>query len=78
MLDIRDLHAHYGSSHIIQGIDLAAQQGEAVGVFGRNGVGKTTLMKTIAGWIKPSAGEIRLNGGRIDGKTPDEDRKSVV
>jgi branched-chain amino acid transport system ATP-binding protein len=71
MLDIRDLHAHYGSSHIIQGIDLAAQQGEVVGVFGRNGVGKTTLMKTIAGWIKPSAGEIRLNGGRIDGKTPD-------
>lgn len=71
MLDIRDLHAHYGSSHIIQGIDLAAQQGEVVGVFGRNGVGKTTLMKTIAGWIKPSAGEIRLNGDRIDGKTPD-------
>jgi branched-chain amino acid transport system ATP-binding protein len=41
-----------------------------IGIFGRNGVGKTTLIKTIAGWLKPSAGGIRLDGVRIDGKSP--------
>jgi branched-chain amino acid transport system ATP-binding protein len=71
MLEIRDLHAHYGASHIVQGVALAVRPGEVVGVFGRNGVGKTTLLKTIAGWIAPSSGEIRIDGRRIDGATPD-------
>jgi branched-chain amino acid transport system ATP-binding protein len=71
MLAIRGLHTHYGSSHIIQGIDLALDDGEVVGVFGRNGVGKTTLLKTIAGWITPTNGEITFNGRRIDGQSPD-------
>src|SRR5207253_10242103 len=71
MLALRDVHSHYGPSHIVQGIDLAAQAGEVIGVFGRNGVGKTTLLKTIAGWIKPTRGEICLDGKRIDGVTPD-------
>jgi branched-chain amino acid transport system ATP-binding protein len=67
MLEIRDLHTHYGPSHIIQGIDLTVRDGEVFGVFGRNGVGKTTLLKTIAGWIKPTTGEIDLNGESIQG-----------
>src|SRR6266702_7121137 len=71
MLAIRNLHAHYGTSHVVQGIDLAARQGEAIGIFGRNGVGKTTLLKTIAGWIRPSAGEIAIGDRRIDGLAPD-------
>jgi branched-chain amino acid transport system ATP-binding protein len=71
MLEIRDLHTHYGASHIVQGVALAVRPGEVVGVFGRNGVGKTTLLKTIAGWIAPSSGEIRIDGRRIDGATPD-------
>jgi branched-chain amino acid transport system ATP-binding protein len=71
MLEIKDLHAHYGASHIVQGVALVLQPGEVVGVFGRNGVGKTTLLKTIAGWIAPSSGEIRIDGRRIDGATPD-------
>lgn len=71
MLDIRDLHTHYGPSHVIQGIDLSVKEGEVVGVFGRNGVGKSTLLKTIAGWIKPTRGEIGLNGTRIDGRNAD-------
>ena len=54
MLEIRKLHTHYGPSHIIQGIDLTVRDGEVFGIFGRNGVGKTTLLKTIAGWIKPT------------------------
>ena len=71
MLEIRDIHAHYGASHVVQGIDLEARAGEVIGIFGRNGVGKTTLLKTIAGWLKPSAGEICVDGARIDGATPD-------
>jgi branched-chain amino acid transport system ATP-binding protein len=50
---------------------LSVANGEVVGVFGRNGVGKTTLLKTIAGWIAPSAGEIRIDDKRIDRLTPD-------
>jgi len=70
-LEIRNIHAHYGASHVVQGIDLEACAGEVIGIFGRNGVGKTTLLKTIAGWLKPSAGEIRIDGARIDGASPD-------
>ena len=62
MLATADLHAHYGASHIVQGVDLAVGAGEVVGVFGRNGVGKTTLLKTIAGWIRASRGEIGFDG----------------
>ncbi|HEY6834246.1 MAG TPA: ABC transporter ATP-binding protein [Pseudolabrys sp.] len=71
MLEIRDLHTYYGTSHIIQGIELSVKDGEVVGVFGRNGVGKSTLLKTIAGWIKPMRGHITFNNERIDGQTPD-------
>lgn len=71
MLEIRGIHAHYGLSHVIQGIDLTVRDGEVIGIFGRNGVGKTTLLKTIAGWIHPSAGEIRIGGERIDRLSPD-------
>ncbi len=71
LLTLDGVHAHYGASHIVQGVDLRAQAGEVIGIFGRNGVGKTTLLRTIAGWIRPSAGEIRMNGHRIDGTTPD-------
>jgi len=71
MLDIADLHAHYGASHIVQGVGLSVRAGEVLGVFGRNGVGKTTLLKTIAGWIRASRGEIRFDGMRIDGAAPD-------
>jgi branched-chain amino acid transport system ATP-binding protein len=71
MLEINNIHSYYGPSHIVQGIDLTAQPGEVIGIFGRNGVGKTTLLKTIAGWIRPAEGEIRLAGQRIDGASPD-------
>jgi branched-chain amino acid transport system ATP-binding protein len=71
MLAIHNLHTHYGTSHVIQGIDLHAGEGEVIGIFGRNGVGKTTLMKAIAGWLKPSQGEIRLGPQRLDGNEPD-------
>jgi branched-chain amino acid transport system ATP-binding protein len=71
MLQISALHSHYGLSHVIQGIDIEAAPGEVIGIFGRNGVGKTTLLKTIAGWVKPSQGAIRLGGETLGGLTPD-------
>src|SRR5436305_11379797 len=69
MLEVRALHTYYGLSHIIQGVDLIASRGEVVGIFGRNGVGKTTLLKTIAGWVRPARGEIRLDGEALNGTT---------
>ena len=71
MLDIRNLHTNYGSSLIIQGIDISVRDGEVFGIFGRNGVGKTTLLKAVAGWVKPTKGEIEFAGTRIDGLRSD-------
>ena len=71
MFRIDNLQVHYGLSHIIQGVTIEAKPGEVVGIFGRNGVGKTTLMKTIAGWVVPSAGTVELDGDRLDGLAPD-------
>lgn len=72
LLKIEGLHTHYGLSHIIQGIDLEAESGEVIGIFGRNGVGKTTLLKTIAGWVVPTQGQIVLDGIRLDGCSSDK------
>lgn len=71
MLHIENLHSHYGTSHIIQGISFSAKPGEVIGIFGRNGVGKTTLLKTIAGWVKPTEGDIRLKDKSLNGLSPD-------
>ncbi|MBB6308753.1 ABC transporter ATP-binding protein [Xanthobacter tagetidis] len=78
MLKIEGLNSHYGRSHIIQGIDLSAAPGEVIGIFGRNGVGKTTLLKTIAGWVKPSSGTIRLGDVSLAGLEPDRITRSGV
>ena len=71
MLELRDVHVHYGLSHVLQGVTLTVGQGEVVGLFGRNGVGKTTVIKTIAGWLKPSAGVIRFAGDALGELAPD-------
>ena len=68
MLELKGVHAHYGLSHVLQGVDLRVGAGEAVGLFGRNGVGKTTVMKTIAGWVTPSEGAVVFDGQDIGGK----------
>jgi branched-chain amino acid transport system ATP-binding protein len=71
MLEIADLHAHYGLSHVLQGIALRGAAGEVVGLFGRNGVGKTTVMKTVAGWVPATSGAIRFDGRDLAGLPPD-------
>jgi ABC-type branched-chain amino acid transport systems, ATPase component len=53
MLDVRDLHAYYGKSHILQGVDLAVRDGEIVSILGRNGVGRSTTLKAIMGDVVP-------------------------
>ena len=70
MLEIRDLHAHYGFSHVLQGVNLTLGPGECVGLFGRNGVGKTTTLRAIAGWIKQITGTVAYNGRAIGGLEP--------
>lgn len=72
MLTVAKLHTHYGLSHILQGMSFEIAASEIVALVGRNGVGKTTTLKTIAGWVAPSSGEILLNGQSIAGLSPDE------
>jgi branched-chain amino acid transport system ATP-binding protein len=62
MLTVTNLHAHYGKSHVLQGVNLTVNDGEAVAVLGRNGVGKTTTLKTIMGLLPPSDGMVQFNG----------------
>jgi branched-chain amino acid transport system ATP-binding protein len=71
MLELQDVHTHYGLSHVLQGISLRVGPGEVVGLFGRNGVGKTTLIKTIAGWVTPTQGRVLLGGESIHGWSSD-------
>ena len=68
MLAIRGLCSGYGRIEVLHGIDLAVEQGQIVTLIGANGVGKTTLMKTISGLVRPSAGEIELEGASIAGQ----------
>jgi branched-chain amino acid transport system ATP-binding protein len=72
VLELKDVHTYYGLSHILQGMSISVNRGEVVGLFGRNGVGKTTVMKTVAGWVKPSAGEVLFEGQSLTGKTADQ------
>jgi len=72
MLELRDVHTHYGLSHVLQGINLRVGAGEVIGLFGRNGVGKTTVMKTIAGWVQPTQGEIIFGSRALNGIMSDQ------
>jgi branched-chain amino acid transport system ATP-binding protein len=72
MLELHDVHTHYGLSHVLQGVSLEVRAGEVIGLFGRNGVGKTTVMKTISGWVAPSSGAIRFEGASLAGVPSDQ------
>ena len=71
-LTLDNVHTFYGTSHILFGIGLAVKRGECVCLLGRNGVGKTTTLKTIMGLARPSEGEISFNGTRLVGLPPYE------
>jgi branched-chain amino acid transport system ATP-binding protein len=67
MLTLTDVHTHYAKSHILHGISLEVQPGEVVGLLGRNGVGKSTTLKSIMGLVRPSQGRITFEGRDITG-----------
>ncbi len=71
MLEVEDLHAYYGKSHILQGISFHIAEGEIVSLLGRNGAGRSTTIKTIIGQVPPH-GVVRFKGERIDGRPPHE------
>lgn len=70
MLEIKDIHTYYGTSHILFGISLNVEKGEAVCLLGRNGAGKTTTFRSIIGLTPPKAGSIKFKGQEIVGKPP--------
>lgn len=72
MLQVDDIHTYYGSSHILQGISLAVEEGQTVALLGRNGAGKTTTLKTIMGILSPRKGSIQYRGVPINGMKPFE------
>ena len=59
LFEAKGLHAYYGASHVLRGVDFAVRRGEAVGLMGRNGMGKTTLLKSMLGLVRPPIGGIR-------------------
>lgn len=72
MLQTADLNVYYGESHILRNVDLTVPKGQMVCLIGRNGVGKTTLLKTIMGLLKPRSGMITFAGEAIAHKSPDQ------
>jgi len=74
-LQVSDLNVYYGESHILRNVDLSVPAGQMVCLIGRNGVGKTTLLKSIMGLIRPRSGAIAFDGAVINSKTPDQRAK---
>lgn len=70
MLEIKDVHAHYGSSHILQGVSLKVEAGEVVALLGRNGVGKTTTIRTVMGLVPSSGGEVVFADASVEKEPP--------
>jgi branched-chain amino acid transport system ATP-binding protein len=70
MLEVKDIHTYYGKSYILQGVSMEISEGDVVGVLGRNGVGKTTTLRSIMGLTPPRSGEIRFMGREIHKLNP--------
>ena len=70
LLEVKDLNTFYGMSHVLQGISLRVDQGDIVTLLGRNGMGKSTTLKTIMGLVKPRSGSVLFKGKDITGNPP--------
>jgi branched-chain amino acid transport system ATP-binding protein len=70
IIEIKEVHTYYGTSHILFGISMEVQEGETVCLLGRNGAGKTTTLRSIIGLTPPRSGSIKFKGEEITGKAP--------
>ena len=70
IIDAREIHTFYGASHILHGVDFSVRAAEAVGLMGRNGMGKTTLIRTLIGHVEPRRGEVTINGRVMTAAVP--------
>jgi branched-chain amino acid transport system ATP-binding protein len=78
LIDARGLQTYYGQSHILRGVDFQVARGETIGLMGRNGMGKTTLLKTLMGLVKPRGGTVHVKGRDMTGRAPYEIAKCGV
>ena len=70
IVEARGLQTYYGSSHVLQGVDFVVRAGETVGLMGRNGMGKTTLLRSVLGLVKPRGGTVRVKGREMTRAAP--------
>jgi branched-chain amino acid transport system ATP-binding protein len=70
ILEVRGLHAYYGKSHVLQGVDMELEQGQMVCLLGRNGVGKSTTLMSVMGLVPPALGSVRFKGQELAGRQP--------
>ncbi len=70
LLQVRGLNTFYGASHVLRNLDFNVERGQTVGLMGRNGMGKSTLLKSMVGLVKPRSGDIAFQGQAIQGHTP--------
>ena len=70
LIEARGIHTHYGASHVLHGIDFVLHAGETLGLMGRNGMGKTTLLKSLLGLLPLTAGSVRVKGADLTGAAP--------
>jgi branched-chain amino acid transport system ATP-binding protein len=78
LLSVRDLVSGYGSTQVLQGVDLSVDAGEVVTLIGRNGVGKTTTLRSILGTVTPTAGTVTFDGVDITGQSPERTARAGV
>ena len=71
MLTVEQLHTHYGQAHILRGVGLTIAAGTSVGLLGRNGMGKTTLIRSLMGYVRPTSGRVLWEGREVTGAAPE-------
>ncbi|MET0209899.1 MAG: ABC transporter ATP-binding protein [Burkholderiaceae bacterium] len=72
MLHIEAINTYYGDSHILRGVDVDMPAATSVGLLGRNGMGKTTLIRSLMGYVRPASGHVKLDGQEVTGWTPEK------
>jgi len=72
MLQIEAIHTYYGDSHILRGVDAVQAGATSLGLLGRNGMGKTTLIRTLMGYVRPASGRVLLDGRDVTGWAPEK------